>query len=620
MNNEKISRAESHVMDWFQNAEAFCRPYFEKFNMLFNVYLSKQSKYQNVPKSRRSDLKPPYAFQQVETMKPQILETIFSEQPYLQLVGREPSDMESAETYSEYISQQLDEADMYTKFEHLEGHCLIYGTCVAKIPWLYETENLKRRAKIYDEELGIYNYKTIEEEVVTYDNIDIQPIPITDFFPDWRATDSNVQKFDCAHRMYKSFWDLKSNEKKKDDYGEDDGVYINLSKLEEAILDCDKDPATKATVDGFTEMKAEALDQTSNLKGLDKITVIEWWGMFSEKPGQEPEPYVISIAIDYGIVIRCEANPIPGKLKPFIASPDYRVIGEFYGQGEVEICLSLIQEATALRNARLDQTNLALNGMYIVDRTAGINNRSLYSNPGGIIWANDINGIREMPRPDATNASYKEIGHIEYDIQNTTANISASQGSANIGRAFGKTATGVEYFKKFTSDRLATKIKLQEDYLLKPLLNLIVHYNREFVDDDKVVRVTGKPGSFSSLNLEDFHRQYDYKRIAISDKIMKAEQQNNLSMVFQTLMPFIQEFPDRFNINNLLGDFLKAFNFKDVNRYFNQNGNTPLLPQQQGGMNEEAQQGGGSQAGNVAGGLEQGVGGSPIIAGLGIQS
>lgn len=615
MESSKQERAKSHVEWWMSNAESFCEPYFEKFSRFLTIYLAKQARFQNVPSAQRANLKPPYAFQQVETLRPQIMETIFGERPYLQLQGRGVEDEETATVMSEFIDQQLDEMGLYEKYDTFENGLLIYGTSIAKVPWVVKERTVRRRKKVVDPEMGIEIVKIVEEEEVYYDNADFQPIPITDFYPDWRATTCNVQDFDCAHQMDKSYWDLKDKEKSKNDLtGEDDGFYINLKELHQAITDADGDIVTNATPSKWEEDKKGSLDQDHTSKGLDKIKVTEWWGLFSPKAGKAPIPYVITLAVDFGIVIRCEKNPMPGQLKPFVASPDYPVAGEFYGIGEIEMIESLIQEATSLRNTRLDQANMALNRMYIVDRTAGINHRSIYSKPGGIIWANDINGLRELPPPEVTSSSYKEIGQVEFDIQNTTAIINAGQGSSNFGKAFSKTATGVNFFEKFTSNRIASKIKIQEAYVLRPLLTLMLHYNREFVSEDKVVRVTNKPFNFSELPMEAFEQEYDYKRIAISEKVMKAERQNNLSMVFQTLMPFIQAYPQVFNVNNLIGDFLKEFEFKNVDRYFNNDQYMQMMQQQQQAQQQQQQGGqdgqpGAGQQGQMATGAAPGSGG-----------
>jgi len=589
--NIKIERAEKHVAWWMTNAKSFCQPYFEKFNRFYNIYLAKQHKYENTPAFQRANLKPPYAFQQIETIKPQILETIFNEKPYLQLAGRNMEDEEPAEIMSQYIDQQLDEMGIYEKYDSYLNPLLMYGTSVAKVPWVTKERKVKRRKLVYDDDLDVEMPKIVEEYEVYYDNPDFQPIPITDFYPDWRATSPNIQDFDCAHRVTKSYWDLKENEKKKNPkVDEDEGYYINLDKLYAAISDADGDIETDATPSSEDNEKKEALDQDGTSKGLEKIEIIEWWGMFSPKAGKAPVPYVITIANKFNIVIRCEENPVPGQMKPFVAGVDYPVNGEFYGIGEIEMIESLIHEATTLRNARLDQANMALNRMFIVDRTAGVNHRSIYSKPGGIIWANDINGLRELPPPEVTSSSYKEIGQVEFDIQNTTATINAGQGSSNFGKAFTKTATGVNFLDKYSSNRIAAKIKLQEAYVLKPLLNLMMNYNREFTSEEKVVRVTNKPYNFAELGVDDFERQYDYKKIGVSEKVTKSERQNNRAMVFQTLMPFIQAYPQAFRVNNLIGDFLKDFDFKDVERYFNNNQYAEMMGMQKQQQEQQQQQ------------------------------
>lgn len=72
--------------------------------------------------------------------------------------------------------------------------------------------------------------------------------------------------------------------------------------------------------------------------------------------------------------------------------------------------------------------------MWIVDRTANINVRNLYSRSGGIVLSNDINGIKPLDVLEVPGSGYREIQQIDFDIQNASAQINASQGASNVDR------------------------------------------------------------------------------------------------------------------------------------------------------------------------------------------
>jgi hypothetical protein len=231
----------------------------------------------------------------------------------------------------------------------------------------------------------------------------------------------------------------------------------------------------------------------------------------------------------------------------FVACPNVLRDGEFYGIPELIAIRGLIKEATALRNARLDQTNLAVNRMWIVDRSAGIKNKNLYTRPGGIVFTNDMNGIRELPPPEVPASSYREIQEINTEIQATTG-MPNSPGISDAGRVFGRSATGASLVQSFAGARVGMKARLMAECLWKPLASIMFNINRQYVTDEKWVRVSDPnravENPFSVLPPDAFYSNYDFDIVTTFEfgadqEFQKLQQLTQLLQVAEGSQPGI---------------------------------------------------------------------------------
>ena len=133
--------------------------------------------------------------------------------------------------------------------------------------------------------------------------------------------------------------------------------------------------ASSFTDDRYLEKRDRLYGIPEDIKRKNDIELHEYWGLFDLKGDGNLQECVLTVA-NNKVCIRAELNPLDKRFKPFVAAVDYPVEGEFYGLGELEPIWSLLKEATALRNARLDNVNQATNRMWIVDRASGINVRN----------------------------------------------------------------------------------------------------------------------------------------------------------------------------------------------------------------------------------------------------
>jgi len=562
----KQERAKKHVNSFVTRSRKASKSYLDKCKMLWDEYLN--CKVARSSPLQRANLRLPYAWTLVESIVPQLGDAFLSEKPYIKIEGRQIEDMQFEEDMSSFFTFQFEKMDFYPSFITFLKNKSIFGTSVAKVPWRFDQKNSHQTIERYNPLNGEYSREKIKVARTVFDGPDFEPISIFDFYPDWAATkpgDIQHQR-GVAHRTFKTLADLKKRQKVTLKDGSTKGIYSNLDKVE---AEKSQSAGENSYHNSAYTASKDGIEALYSAKREGEEEVIEYWGMFDVAGDGVFEEYVITV-VNEKTVIRCDPNPFNDEFKPFVAGVAYLVPGEFYGIGDIEQTMAYIKEARALRNARLDQANQAVNRMWIIDRNANINTNNLYSRAGGIVHTNDINGIRPMDAPEVPGSSYNELNQIDFDIQNTAAVINP-QGSNGMGRGFSRTAHGVQFLQSMTQSRLALKARLIDSLVMKNLCRIMMSLNRQFLMDDQWVRVMNDAQNpFKMLPIDAFNGDYDFSAITAVEKLSQQERQMNLT---QSVVPYVQAMesarPGHFNLDNLTKDYLKEFNFKNTVKYIN---------------------------------------------------
>lgn len=565
----KEKAALKFVQEFAKQSKKFTAPYFKKFNILWAEYLN--SRCGKPSGGQRANLRLPIAFNVIEKSTPPIVDAFLGDKPYLFALGRTEEDVDYEQDITDTLTWQMDQMKFPLSFITFMKTTGIFGTAIGKIPWRYQTKLRYRKKDVMHPTLDIKIGESKEAyEDVVYDGPAFENVNILDFFPDWAST--NPGDIDsmrgCIHRVWRTMDDLELKEKKKNKDGSESGIYTNLDKLRVSLKE-KGDNAWANAVDGPAEpdysSKYGALGQPNGIKEANKFQVWEYWGLF-KPPGQKNfMEYTIAVA-NGDTLIRCDINRFDGQFKPFIGNVCYPVPGEFYGIGDLEPILSLAREMTAMRNARLDQANMAVNRMWIVDRTAGINLRSLYSRGGGVILSNDINGIKALEVPEVPGSGYKETAEIGYDIQDSTTQIDASRGGSNLGSGFGKTATGISFLQNQTSGRLGLRVRITNELLFANLGEKMMMLNRQFLEDDVLIRIKPdmKENPFRRVPLDAFSRKYDYTASGAIERLSHKEQQLNFQNNIVPYLKMVESVrPGTAKLSDITEIYLKLFDIRN---------------------------------------------------------
>ncbi len=569
---ERVCSDKKESLDFYEEK-------FKTFNYFDRLYIKGAAK-TNVPYGR-ANLELPLAFQQLEPFVSQMTETMVGETPYISYTGRNPEDDISAEEITDFTQYQLECGGFLAAWVSWCRNLGKYGTAVMKINWEVESLEIESESEQPTVQLDPATGMPVPatETVITTEDYDKHDGPVFynvslfDFFVPRGATGPSVQKMSyVVHRAYRTLEDLLDNP----------NYSRSKKRIQKLIDEQELEASDETSIGGYHQDAAKRIEESQknpskgSRKHLGQVEVLEWWGDFRFKKSERARPAIIVVAVvgEDKILLRLDDNPFKFKFKPFLMANDYPIEGEPYGYGELHHIKGLIEESTALRNARLDVANISLNRVWLVERQAGVNLRELYTAPNKIILTNDLNGIRPMDMGQVTGSSVQELARIDFDIQNTTEIINPRQDVSNVGAAFGSTATGVNFLAGKSNLRLLTKARLLQETFFRPLADMLNWFNRDLVTDDMFYRVNGEDNKnpYRTISPDAFLSRVDYKPSSSPDKLTLSQRRDNMAYLLQTLAQIEKVSPGTNNWSELLKDIHKLAGHPHPDKY--------ILPQQ----------------------------------------
>jgi hypothetical protein len=564
---------------------------------------------------QRANLKLPFGFTIIETQTPQIVDAFFRGGNVIQFKGEDYQDAMWEDPITDFHHHQFEEMGFQSKTANFIKAMLLDGTAIAKVPYRYKELETMRRVTQIDPISGMPISMKQPAVEVLFDGPDLEIVPIYDFFPDWtvKRPGDVVAMRGCVHRTYKTITALRQNK----NYKNVDEIEISLqSKGNSAWAKPYYSDDYKADFDKLN-------DNVEGIKDEGEVEVWEYWGLFDPKKDGEFKEYLLVIA-NGDVVLRMEENFYDYKFKPFVACPNYSRETEFYGIPELLAVRSLIKEANTLRNARLDNINLSVNPMWIADRAAGINTKSLFSRPNGVIWTNDINGIKPLPPMDPSIGSREEMAFIQGDIQNATALVNAAPIASNLGKQFGRSATGVNFIQSFASSRISLKARTLSEMYFKRVAQIMLMTNRQFVTEDHWVRVSdpNSPNPFMQLPADAFFRSFDFVVETALENGGPEGQFQKIQTVSQILQAIENSQPGTVKSDVLLEALLRPLLGRQVKRFVNSPEERQAMQMQQLAAQQAINAQQGASAPQPAAMSQAGLNQQPtldILAGLGLQ-
>ncbi len=183
------------------------------------------------------------------------------------------------------------------------------------------------------------------------------------------------------------------------------------------------------------------------------------------------------------------------------------VPGRFYCQGVCDLLESNQAASMAILNARIDELNLIIHAPIIRKRGMVFGRGALRMRPG-VVWDADNPGedVIRMEMGNVTQQAFIEMDQIDQRSQKDTGVTDlASLGTPTSGgNSANRTATGINTQSAATSTRVHYQVTLIEDGFLQPLLQIMAGLNKKFLDPGVMMSIIGPQGQelqFDPINV-----------------------------------------------------------------------------------------------------------------------
>ncbi len=175
---------------------------------------------------------------------------------------------------------------------------------------------------------------------------------------------------------------------------------------------------------------------------------------------------------------------------PFVFWTNFTCLWDWRGWSSPELAEDQQHETNFLRNARLDNVNMALNPMFVKGRGAGYFDNQLTFRPWGFIEVDDINQMKPLEFRDTwSQSTLQEEAMLDKDIESALGLTDQRRGIQPAPR---ETRYNQMVRNEASGVRLGHKFQGLFNFM-KDILNRQNHLNRQYIDTTQTVRrVLGK--------------------------------------------------------------------------------------------------------------------------------
>ncbi|MDI6786897.1 MAG: hypothetical protein QME51_00805 [Planctomycetota bacterium] len=454
----------------------------------------------------RSKLTMPMIWEKTETIVPRWMSGIVAGKSFFGLKGRTSRDRVAAERMMKIQEYQMEKEVRYTSYLNpLLRAVALYGTMLRVIDWRVDISSITG--------------KTL------YEGLGNRTIGIYDWWPDPDGFTLDEMKY----LFIKDQITLAEVE-----YWVEKGVFDGdaFLKLKESGNSSSRtDDTFEQRLKGIQNEKERSIT-VEGIKAGREIEIIEMW----------EDDWVVTKANGTDIILRSKPNPFKHGKKPAALYRAIAIEGEPYGKSPVEMIRFLNYELNDTRNAKMDARNIAINGMYIGRRGAGLIPEQFRTRPNGIIWTEDVNNdIKPLPFGNILNSTAFEEGQISNDADRAVGVYDPQRG-AGPGE-LNRTATGITLVIKEGNYRFAEQIRQLQTEGVAREIELSYKLNQQFLSDEKMRKITDEAGDLSKTT--DLI-QGDYDVIVTSSPHLgqREIEQQQLLQVYPVLMgnPYIDTY------------------------------------------------------------------------------
>lgn len=500
------------VLNDFQRAESYRTqnhdPRWQDADETYLAY-SRRSNYWEGTNKPRSNLQIFTAYEQVESLIPQVLDALFG--------ADLDFDVQPAKSGTT-VTQALNVRDLIqyemaslggerTKFVTLRENtrrqiksAFIYGNGI--LEWGWEGPYLKDKtiwARTQVPEMQAVEHPMMpgvafhaptgrtqsfvhpvqQKEVVSH--FFLKWIDIRDFYIDPNCPSANVQEagFVC-HRQLMTIDEIRSYRGISGWNVPDDEELLRLSKEKQVV----QGDTTKMVMESDRGVNWQPNLDNSKDPTLARLEVIRYW-----QKGRHVW------MLNRKITMRNQSNQY-GAL-PFVNETYTDVLGRFYGLSICDIVRGDQKLEKALIDGRLDELNLILHPPTITKRGMMRSTSQMKLSPGRNWEADEpLKDVVRLEMGNVTQSAFTEVDSLERRVQKKTGvtDLAVLGVSSSGGNSANRTATGVQAQTNASNSRVHYIVANHEDQVMMTVVPMCFALIQNFLDPQQIVQIIGPAG------------------------------------------------------------------------------------------------------------------------------
>lgn len=577
----------------FEKAQEYRRYHDSRWELADRLYFGweKQKTWEGT-KIPRSSLGMFVVFQQIESLLPKVLSTIFSDTPWFEVTAMPQTSAKQAYAARDLLLYQLEQARRLENqsvreiFRRAIKSAFIYGNGIVELSWTDFIEKRLRhsRERIPETQKIPYNGSTIElpngryryeVQQKTQDRKHQFPqlsyVSLKDFYIDPNCPGPQVQQARYAQKRALVTVDyLKSKRGQDGFYIPNDAELLSMAKHKsQRLADAGKASAEAARGNNWRPNEDTSLDPGAKLIEL----IVDYRKdrcVWLVNPGDMTEYVCYNEKNEFGFI-------------PFFDFFYTDALDRFYGLSVTDVTEGEHRLQGAIVNARIDELALSIHAARIKKRGSSIPSYQLRRRPGQIIEAeNPKDDIVKEEVQNVTQQAFIEVAASDGRVQKTTGitDLAVMGTPGGGGNSANRTATGIGVQTQAAFSRLTYIVENMEDNSVEPVLSHMHRLNTIFLDPDEIIPIVGQ--EIDPVEILNADVQFTMRASS------KMQSRTALMQLFppfwQTVMnPELMQIMSRqgktFDLEEMFTVFLDVSGFKTKGRFIR-----PLTKEEQAAM------------------------------------
>lgn len=445
----------------------------------------------------RSSLGMPLIFEHIESLMPQIMNSLFSDNPPFAATSRPKTKVEAGTAVQQVIAKQLKEIGFKEQARLGVKEALQYGTGVWKYYWkrekrfrsVYEYEGQPKLEKVDTGTVSLPTKQSkkvverIEEYEVNTPCLERVHLRFVVVDPGVREPDIRKAKY-VIHRTYPTLDDLEQ-------LRDQPGYSLPSKEFLASLFEPPRENPERSLLEGRSTTSVlntgvSSLDINMEFKAMPR------WQDSSRNPNEMPlelleytTPTRVICVLNRKLCIKNDVNPF-GKVNYFsICNTD--ILDSWYGMGVSRLLAGEQRLQQGVINSRLDDLALRLSGTFLRKRGGNTPTQQLRLRPGGIIDSDDEKGVQMIQYPPAITDAFTEVEASDSRAQRRTgASELVTQGTAPGSGQLGRTSTGINAAMAAVGARMGYLVEQICDNFFIPFLEAVHEMNCRWLPVEEI--------------------------------------------------------------------------------------------------------------------------------------